>query len=79
MGVTQGAGEGDAKLAVLVQSRNKIQSAVVEEIEMSAMRRILAVIADPNIADVTIVNARAVLVNGKASGATTLVMTGKFW
>lgn len=32
LGVTQGEGEGDAKLAVLVQSRNKIQSAVVEEI-----------------------------------------------
>jgi hypothetical protein len=32
LGVTQGAGDGDAKLAVLVQNRNKIQSAVVEEI-----------------------------------------------
>lgn len=32
LGVSQGFGEGDAKLAILVQNRNKIQSAVVEEI-----------------------------------------------
>jgi Flp pilus assembly secretin CpaC len=34
-------------------------------------------IADPNIADVTIVNARSVLVNGKSSGVTTLVVVDR--
>ena len=32
LGVTEGKGTGDAKLAVLVQSRGKLQSAVVEDI-----------------------------------------------
>lgn len=34
-------------------------------------------IADPNIADVVVVNSRAVLVNGKAPGATSLVIVDK--
>ena len=34
-------------------------------------------IADPNIADVVVVNSRAVLVNGKAAGATSLVIVDK--
>lgn len=34
-------------------------------------------IADPNIADVTVVNARALLVNGKAPGITTLVVVDR--
>jgi len=34
-------------------------------------------IADPNIADVTVVNARALLVNGKAPGVTTLVVVDR--
>ena len=34
-------------------------------------------IADPNIADVTVVNARALLVNGKSAGITTLVVVDR--